>query len=188
MSAEHQEQKEAESYFKEKTRHAIVETFVFLCTNRAIVVKSEIRVRIPERDYLAREITEYSVLPEVETNHARAYRENHVSYLQRKLAETPVYNTVDEYVPDERCKDLKQLIQKYRTEITTQERRQLEVELYPLVMLVLDENLIEGKFELPPLQDFLKFKELERRIAAVEDRQDKMDATSVDLPHREDSD
>lgn len=78
--------------------------------------------------------------------------------------------------PDERFKDLPELEKKYRHEVKVSKRQweKVESDLYPLVMKLLKEDRIEGKFDLP-LQDLVNFKELEGRLAKLEERVDALD-------------
>ena len=67
-----------------------------------------------------------------------------------------------------------------------QEWKGAETALYPLVMLLLTEGRITGKFDLP-LQDLVKFKELEERFKRLEERVDNLDFSSPNPTHGRES-
>lgn len=82
-------------------------------------------------------------------------------------------------VPDERFNDLITLERKYRNQIKVkwQQWKEVEEELYPLIMTLLEEHRIEGKFDLP-LQDLVKFKELEAKLKRLQEQVDNLDLNS----------
>jgi len=179
---------EEDNYFSEYTQHFIVQKFVYLYTNHDITVSTDKKTTVLRRDLLKRALEKYRAPkePMTETGGDRAWRETKFIEMNQYITNCAPDETAIEYVPDERFDELKELVRKYRTpgDVTPEEWKQAEKKLYSLVMMALDDSLIQPKFELPPLHDFIEFQKLRAEMKKLEERVDNLDATSVDLPSR----
>jgi hypothetical protein len=165
--------------FNEKTRRLIVQKFAYLHSTNKIEVDTQKTVIVrAKEEAIAKENAELELMkPEYyKTMNDRAFWETRSVNFQRQLAGIAPSATSSKRVPDERFKDLLELEKRYTGEIKTPKNRRAYVEekLYPLVMLLIREKRISGKFELPAFEDAL-LQAVNKRIDNLEDRVDNLD-------------
>lgn len=173
--------------FNERTRRLIVQRYVYLHVDGKVEVDTNKTEWVDAKEELQseeRKAQEESGLLHGPNNFGVIYRsaeernywENRSIGLQERLGKVPPFSKTAITVPDGRFKDLVELEKKYTREIKVTEKQRAIVEerLYPLVMLLIREKRIKGKFELPEFQD-LQLDGLNKRVRDLEARVDALD-------------
>ena len=169
MSVEDSQLRMQPNPFGKKMRDALVKKFVYLHKDNKIQLRTTNPVTRLLKDKLKRELDEL-LKTRTGSNEHRQYLADQIIEKQEDLQNTSYNETYPALILDERFKDLAELEKKYTGEITIPSKawRKVEKELYPLVMMLYNEKRITGKFDLPPLQDYLQLEEVKDKLNRIQ--------------------